>query len=367
MLTTKTLAYIIAIFAMIGALDRILGNRLGLGEKFEQAFRAMGPLALSMVGMLVISPIIANLLKPLLTSFFQIIGADPAVFAGMFLGTDMGAATLAKELAINSQSGLLAGFVTSSMMGATIVFHIPVAMELAGQDSRYIAKGMMSGFITIPVGCIVGGLVADFPLSLILHDTIPVIIISALLTLGMLRFMNSMTRGFILFGMFILAISTTGLALGILQELTGLTPVKGIGSISNAFSTVCSVSIFLAGAFPLMHVMTTILKKPLTLIGYKLHINDISSVGPIITLVNSIPMLETMKDMDAKGKIINSAFCVSGAFALGDFIGFVAVQAPTMVIPMILGKLTAALLAIIVALILTKSDSDASNADSNDK
>ena len=32
MLATKILTYIIAIFAMIGALDRIAVNRLGLGE-----------------------------------------------------------------------------------------------------------------------------------------------------------------------------------------------------------------------------------------------------------------------------------------------------------------------------------------------
>jgi ethanolamine transporter len=356
MLATKILTCIMAAFAMAGAVDRIIGNRFGLGKRFEQAFHTMGPLVLSMVGMLVMAPVIADLLGPVLTPFFRMIGADPAVFAGMFLGTDMGAATLAQELAIDPQSGQLAGFVTSSMMGATIVFHIPVAMELAGHDSQYIAKGMIAGFITIPAGCFTGGLVAGFPVSMVFHDTVPVMIIAAALVIGMLRFRNIMVRGFVIFGKFVLAVATVGLALGILQELTGLTPVRGIGAASDAFATVASVAIFLAGAFPLMHVLTTILRRPLAAFGRKLGINETSAVGPILTLVNSIPMLESMKDMDPKGKILNAAFCVSGAFAFGDFIGFVAVQSPVMVVPMILGKLTAALLAAGLALRLSKTE-----------
>lgn len=358
MLATRVLTCVMAAFAMAGAIDRILGNQTGLGKKFEQAFFTMGPLVLSMVGMLVISPVIANVLGPVLTPAFRMIGADPAVFAGMFLGTDMGGAALAEALAIDPQSGQLAGFVTSSMMGATIVFHIPVAMELAGRDSQYIAKGMIAGLITIPLGCFAGGMVAGFPISLVLHDTLPVAVISVLLTVGMICFRDVMVRGFTLFGRFILIIATAGLALGILQELTGLTPIKGITPASEAFAIVATVAVFLAGAFPLMHVLTFVLRKPLTAAGRSLGINETSAVGPILTLVNSIPMLESMKDMDPKGKILNAAFCVSGAFAFGDFIGFVAAQSPVMMIPMILGKLTAAVTAVILAMLLTKRDSE---------
>lgn len=352
MLATRILTCIMAAFAVAGAADRILGNRFGLGKKFEQAFFTMGPLVLSMVGMLVISPVIADLLGPVLTPGFQMIGADPAVFAGMFLGTDMGAATLAKALAVDPQSGQLAGFVTSSMMGATIVFHIPVAMEIAGRDSQYIARGMIAGLITIPLGCVAGGMIAGFPVSLVLHDSLPVAVISTLLTVGMIRFRSAMVRGFTVFGKFIQIVATIGLSLGILQALTGLSPIKGVSPASEAFAVVATVAVFLAGAFPLMHVLTAILHKPLTAAGRRFGINETSAVGPILTLVNSIPMLESMKDMDPKGKIINAAFCVSGAFAFGDFIGFVAAQSPTMVIPMILGKLTAAVTAAALAMLL---------------
>ncbi len=37
-----------ALFLFAGGLDKISGNRLGLGEEFENGFHALGPLALTM-------------------------------------------------------------------------------------------------------------------------------------------------------------------------------------------------------------------------------------------------------------------------------------------------------------------------------
>ena len=186
MLITQIITYIMAVFAAAGAVDRILGDRFGLGSKFDQAFHTMGPLALSMAGMLVIAPVIADILGPVMTPAFRLIGADPAVFAGMFMGTDMGAAPLAEALALDSRSAAFSGFVLSSMMGATIVFHIPVAMELAKESKPYIARGMIAGLITIPLGCFLGGMAAGFPVNLVLHDLLPVVIVSLILIIAKL-------------------------------------------------------------------------------------------------------------------------------------------------------------------------------------
>ena len=44
-------------FALLGAADRIFGSRFGLGEKFEEGIMAMGPLTISMAGLLVLTPV----------------------------------------------------------------------------------------------------------------------------------------------------------------------------------------------------------------------------------------------------------------------------------------------------------------------
>ena len=41
---------LMAAFAVLGALDRILGNPFGLGKEFEEGILAMGSLGLAMLG-----------------------------------------------------------------------------------------------------------------------------------------------------------------------------------------------------------------------------------------------------------------------------------------------------------------------------
>ncbi len=51
---------ILAVFLLVGAADYCLGNRWGLGERFAEGFKAMGPLALSMVGIVSLAPVLAR-------------------------------------------------------------------------------------------------------------------------------------------------------------------------------------------------------------------------------------------------------------------------------------------------------------------
>ena len=47
----QVLRFIFAVFALLGAADKILGNRLRLGEEFEKGILTAGTLSLAMVGM----------------------------------------------------------------------------------------------------------------------------------------------------------------------------------------------------------------------------------------------------------------------------------------------------------------------------
>ena len=46
----EIIVYLMVLFMALGAIDRIIGNRFGLGEKFEEGIMAMGSLALAMIG-----------------------------------------------------------------------------------------------------------------------------------------------------------------------------------------------------------------------------------------------------------------------------------------------------------------------------
>ena len=59
------------LFMALGAVDRIIGNRFGLGEKFEEGIIAMGSLALSMIGIICLAPVLAGLLRPVVVPLYS--------------------------------------------------------------------------------------------------------------------------------------------------------------------------------------------------------------------------------------------------------------------------------------------------------
>ncbi|MBR4971453.1 MAG: ethanolamine utilization protein EutH [Oscillospiraceae bacterium] len=344
-----------AIFAIIGGLDRIFGNRLGLGKQFEEGLLAMGALALAMIGIISLAPVLANVLKPVVVPVYRFLGADPAMFAGTILACDMGAGPLAAQLTADSQAAGLGGVITGSMLGATIVFTIPVALGiLEPADRGNLAKGVLCGIVTIPVGVLAGGLIAGYPVLMVLRNLVPIVLIALLIALGLWKAEQAMIKGFTLFGKAVTALITIGLVAAIVEELTGFTLISGMAPIGEGFATIGAIAIVLAGAFPLVFAITRVLEKPLLKAGRLLGINDTAAAGLVASLANSIATFGMIKDMDPRGKVVNIAFAVSAAFVLGDHLGFTAGFAPQLLAPVIFGKLVAGFSAIGVALLLTR-------------
>ena len=353
MSVNEIIVYIMVVFAVLGAIDRIIGNKFGLGEKFEEGILAIGSLAISMVGIIALAPVLADLLKPVIVPVFSFLGADPAMFAGSILANDMGGAPLAQALAETEEAGLFGGLIVGAMLGPTIVFTIPVGLGIIREEDRkYLATGVLAGVITIPIGAFVGGLVAGFPIMMVIRNLIPIILIAILIALGLWRFQNGMIKGFTIFGKLVVAVITFGLAVGIVQQLTGITIIKGMAPISEGFTIVADICIVLAGAFPLVYVITKVFRKPLMGLGKLLGMNDVAAAGMVASLANSIPMFDMMKDMDNRGKIINVAFAVSASFVFGDHLGFTAGFNSTMILPMIVGKIVGGITALFVAIFI---------------
>ncbi len=353
----ELIVYLMVIFMVLGALDRIFGNRFGLGPQLEEGILAMGSLALAMIGIISLAPVLANLLRPVLGPVFRVFGADPAMFAGSLLACDMGGAPLAMELTENRDAALFSGIIVGSMLGPTIVFTIPVALGiLKPEDTTYLAKGVLAGIITIPLGSFVGGLVAGFPVGMVAVNLIPIVIFALLIVLGLWKFESAMIKGFSIFGRIVLAVITIGLAAAIIETLTGLVVIPGMAPIEDGITVVGDIAIVLAGAFPLVYVITKVFRKPLMKLGSLLGMNDVAAAGLVASLANSIPMFGMVEKMDRRGKILNIAFAVSASFVFGDHLGFTAGFAPEMLTSMIVGKLVGGVTAIGVALFLTKKE-----------
>ena len=348
------LMFIMGIGVLLGATDLILGNKLGLGEKFEEGFMCLGPTALSMVGIICISPIMADLLSPLIGPFYHLIGADPAMFASI-LAIDMGGYPLAMALAENPLVGQFSGLIVSTMLGATIVFTIPVGLAmLPNEDHPYFAKGLLIGLIPIPLGSFLGGLLMGLPIRTLLLNSIPTLIIAILLMVGLILNQNLMVKGFILFGKGIKIVTTIGLAVAAFQYLTDMTLIRGMPDILECMATVSSICIVLLGSLPLMTLLIKLLQKPFEALGHKFSLNGPSIAGMLFSCISVLPVFKIYPEMNERGKVVSTAFFINAIAVFAAHLGFVADVASEFLLPMIASKLSSALIAVLLALFFTR-------------
>lgn len=356
------IVYIMVIFMILGAIDKILGNKYGLGEKFDEGFMAMGSLAIAMIGVVSLAPVLANVLEPIIVPIYTAMGADPAMFATTLLANDMGGYPLAMELALTEEAGLFAGLIVGAMMGPTIVFTIPVALGIIDKkDHKFLAKGVLAVIITIPIGSLVGGLVAGFEFGMIIRNLIPIIIVSMLIALGLWKIPNKMISGFTKFGKGVVVVITIGTAAIVVETLTGIVIIPGMAPVWDGVQIVGAIAIMLIGAFPMVFFITKVFNKPLMKMGRMLGMGDVAAAGMVATLANNIPMFGLMKDMDDRGKVINVAFAVSAAFVFGDHLGFTAGVNQEMIFPMVVGKLVGGVTAVALAVMITPKNAEAEN------
>ncbi|STL76741.1 putative ethanolamine transporter [Escherichia coli] len=209
---------------------------------------AMGALGLAMVGMTALAPVLAHVLGPVIIPVYEMLGANPSMFAGTLLACDMGGFFLAKELAGGDVAAwLYSGLILGSMMGPTIVFSIPVALGIIEpSDRRYLALGVLAGigdhsdwlYCWWPGGyvlrCQINGQPVEFTFALILMNMIPVLIVAVLVALGLKFIPEKMINGFQIFAKFLVALITLGLAAAVVKFLLGWELIPGLDPIFMA-------------------------------------------------------------------------------------------------------------------------------------
>lgn len=355
---------IMAVFMAIGGIDRITHGKLklGLSESFEEGFNALGALALSMLGILSLAPVLAKGMQAVMGPIYGIIGADPAMFAGSILACDMGAYHIALGMAGSHEAACFSGLILGSMLGTVIVFTIPVGLGLINKEDRpYMAKGILYGIVTIPIGCLLGGLAAGYDIRFIIINTLPALVFSILIAIGIWRIPNGMIKGFDILGKIIISIITFGLVTAVFQKLTGLTIISGMAPLEDGFKIIGNIAVILAGAYVMVRVIVRVLNKPLTKAGTLIGVNASSMAGLIASLANAIPMFGIMHEMNERGKILNGAFAVSGAFIFGDHLAFTASVEPSLIVPVIIAKASAAISAVILAILAQSKASHSAN------
>lgn len=134
----------------------------------------------------------------------------------------------------------------------------------------------------------------------------------------------------------------------------GIDLLKGIIPLEEGAILVVKIGIILSGAYPMLHFLSKKLDKHLLKIGGRFKLDKYSILGIFSSLANSIPMLGIYDKMSNKGKVLNAAFAVSGAYTFGGQLGYISSVSSKAINPFITSKLVAGIFAIMAAAIIMR-------------
>lgn len=351
------LTIVILVFSMLGIVDKLLGNKLGLGAEFERGFKLFAPMVFSMLGMLVIAPAIGVWLTPFFDWFYSVFKIDPSVIPASLFANDMGGMTLAQSICKSETIGNFNAFVVSSMLGCVVSFTIPFAIGIVKKEQhKELFFGFLCGITTVPIGCFVGGLLCGIGAWELFICLLPLIVFSVVLGTVLILFTNFCIKAFVVFGHIIRWVAMIGLACAVFTFLTKISIYEHFDTFENAAFICVNACVTLSGALPLMFVVSKLLNKPLSKVGSKIGIDSISAFSFLSTLVTNATTFSLMEKMNKKGVVLNSAFAVSAAFVFGSHLAFTMAFNADYIVPVIVGKLVSGVAAVVLAMLIYKED-----------
>lgn len=351
----NAITIVVLIFAILGAIDKLFGDKLGLGKEFERAFHLFTPMVLSMMGMLVIAPAVGVWLTPFFDWFYKTLNIDPSIIPASLFANDMGGMTLSQEIYKNQAIGDYNAFVISSMMGCVISFTIPFSVSAVKKEQhKELFFGLLCGMVTIPIGSFIAGIMCGLGVIGTLINLLPLIILSLIIIIGLIFATNICIKIFSIFGIFMRAVSIIGLIFAIFTFLTKIKISPHFDTLENASFICVNACVTLAGALPFMYIVSKLLNKPLSKLGAKIGVDSTSAVYMLSTLVTNIPTIGMMEKMNKKGVVLNAAFAVSAAFVFGGHLAITMAYDANYVTPMIVAKLISGVCSVILAMLIYK-------------
>ena len=375
------IVWIIMICEVIGEIAAIRDSEVGLGKEFMNGLHTVGHIFVPAAGIMASIPYLTMFIDKVISPVFNAIGADPAIAATTILASDMGGYQLANALQ-QSYEGLVMALIVGFMSGATIVFSIPMGLAMLDKrDHKYMALGIMAGVLTIPIGAFISSILIAFfntnvrnvinttsdpthaftiAVTQILINLLPLFVFVILIAVGLKFLPDIMIKAFMIFGRLMDAGIKLVLVFSIVEIFTGafssLFGAWGFDPIMadeadqfRALETAGYIGIMLAGAFPMVYLIRKYFSTPLEALGSKIGLAAVGSAGLLATIANILAMFPLVRDMPPKDKVINIAFGVCAAFLLGDHLSFTANFQPTIILPVIIGKLLAGIIAIYFA------------------
>ena len=313
-------------FALLGALDTVLGHKLGLGQQFLNGLDAMGKLCFSMCGIYCGATAAGQFFA---TAMPPDSGFNLPLAAGMLLSTDMGGWAVAKQMAQTPQQAWFSGALVASTLGCLISFVLPVSLGgLPKQEHTAYLQGVSKGIAPLPLALAAGGLLCGVPWQQLLWELVPLTVLCVGLV-AVLRFAPD--AGLVVLKSFGVLMQLLGGVLFCLLAAGQFVPQLQVFEqqlFFESLSVVFNITVVVCGALIVSGLMLRFWGGGIRRMAALLRINEYAAAGLIASLISSVSMLPMYNQMDSRGRQMNAAFSVAGAFILGGQMAFVADTTP---------------------------------------
>lgn len=320
---------ILLVLAAAGLADQGLGGRLGLAEPFGRGVASMGSLAVSLVGIycLGITALQANAAG--VAALRAVVPFDPSVLVGCILAPDLGGWSIATGMASTQAMGRFSGVIVSSTLGCAVSFVLPLSLAAVGEkETADLMSGLVVGIVTLPAALLVGGVLLGVPAGALAAGCAPIVGLCILLSLALVKARRPTTRVLLVLGNGVRLVSFVLFALVVLGLFLPQWALTRPELVHEALVIVVKITAVVCGAMVAAQLILAWCRRPIAGLARFLGIGEEAAVGLVLSLATSLSMLPLFGKMDRRGRVMNAAFSVCGAFALGGQMAFIASVEP---------------------------------------
>lgn len=339
--------FLFSLFSVLGLIDKIIG-RWRLAEHVDTAVLSMSSTMLPYIGICCGGAVFLNSLTSILSTSPSYL---PAAIIGSLLSPDLGGYHLCQALAPEKEWFLFCSLILSGCIGQFISFQLPIFGTAIHDSQDTLIQGFIAGIITAPLGVLTGGMILGISLSNMLFNCLPIWIICALITFGFFKRPNFTQQVLRLFGRFLQNLCILLFAATVI--LLQINPDVVLSHLADSMITFVKMLTMVIGGTILSTLIQRYLKAEW--IANVFHLESVSFCGMLLNSISSIAMSPLWTQMSPRGKRINAAFAVSGAYMFGGQLIFaVKAESSRGLLAYFAAKLIAGISGILLALVQEK-------------